>query len=103
MAPLAPWPRPFHHANHMQEAVGGDAALPCPAITMLPCLAPPCCSSFVIRHLPVAGGRSESVKLDAASHEWGAWCVEVMEALGLLKEGAAPPLHMGVSLGGEAG
>lgn len=38
--------------------------------------------------------------LDTESHGHGRWCAEVVEALGLLREGAPRPLHMGVSLGG---
>ena len=39
--------------------------------------------------------------LDPHAHEWGRWCVEVMEALGLLREGVPRPLHVGVSMGGS--
>lgn len=52
--------------------------------------------------MPCHGGRSAALVLDPASHEVGRWCVEVMGALGLLREGQAPPLHVGVSMGGSS-
>ena len=48
-----------------------------------------------------AGGRSEALALDPATREWGAWAVELMHGLRLLEAGAPPPLHVGVSMGGE--
>lgn len=47
-----------------------------------------------------AGSRSDPAVLDPATHGHGRWCAEVVQALGLLRGGAPPPLHVGVSLGG---
>lgn len=47
-----------------------------------------------------AGSRSEPAVLDPAAHGHGRWCAEVVQGLGLLRPGAPPPLHVGVSLGG---
>eukprot|EP00887_Chlorella_sp_A99_P006898 scaffold2.g6898.t1 len=64
------------------------------------------CSELVLRYriyapdTPCHCGRSDPVVLDPAQHEWGTWCVQVMEGLGLLRPGTPPPLHLGVSMGG---
>lgn len=53
-----------------------------------------------------AGSRSEDVReLEAANHDTGRWCLEVLQALKLVGPAAPagpPPLHIGLSFGGAA-
>ena len=77
-----PAARPAQRGTHPHPRTDAlSAALPSPALRR------------------AAGGRSEHVVLDAARHEWGAWCRDVLMGLGLLGGGQPPPFHVGVSMG----